>query len=116
VGFHFDPIIYYRGWDKDYRRLVQRVFDRIEPEGIAWISLGSLRFSRDLKKIIEDRFPQNRILDEELVLGFDRKLRYPEALRVIIYRNMLEWIRKRSQTVPVYLCMESKPLWQAVFA
>lgn len=28
IAFHFDPIIYYNGWDKDYKALIELVFDR----------------------------------------------------------------------------------------
>lgn len=108
VGFHFDPVIYYKSWEKDYRKTVDRLFDSVKPKDIAWISIGTLRFHRVLKKTIENRFPQNSILDEELTLGFDGKLRYEISLRREIYRKMAGWIRKRAalREPIVYLCME----------
>jgi spore photoproduct lyase len=112
VGFHFDPVIYYAGWQKDYEETVNFIFDRIKENYIAWISLGTLRFNPCLKKIIENRFPENKILDEELILGFDGKMRYPDYLRIRIYREMLGWIRKRSKKPLVYLCMEEKKIWK----
>jgi len=112
VGFHFDPVIYYAGWQKDYEKTVNFTFDNIKENYIAWISLGTLRFKPSLKKIIENRFPENRILNEELVLGFDGKMRYPDYLRVEMYRDMLGWIRKRSKKPSVYLCMEEKKIWK----
>lgn len=114
VGFHFDPIIYYAGWQKDYEKTVNFIFDKIKENYIAWISLGTLRFSPALKKIIENRFPENRILDEELILGIDGKMRYPENLRVRIYREMLGWIRGRRRKPLVYLCMEEKKIWKQI--
>ncbi len=114
VGFHFDPILYYRRWFEEYRLVVDAIFDSVPAKSIAWISLGTLRFSPALKKIIENRFPRNTLLDEELVLGFDRKMRYPESVRVAIYRGMLEAIRRRSRKVFVYLCMEDKRIWDTV--
>lgn len=106
VGFHFDPMVYYRGWETDYEGLVNRLFDNIPARHIAWISIGSLRFNPHLKIIIENRFPENRILDEELLLGFDNKLRYTDKIRFTMYKNMLYWIKKRAKGVKVYLCME----------
>jgi len=108
VGFHFDPIIYYRNWAMDYQNLVNRLFDKISHKKIAWISLGTLRFNPHLKPIIENRFPGNKILDEELLIGFDNKLRYSDKLRFFIYQNMLDWIRKRAKHADIYLCMEKK--------
>ena len=108
VGFHFDPIIYYKEWAAGYKGLVNRLFDRIPPKSIAWISLGTLRFNPRLKPIIENRFPKNRILDEELFIGFDNKLRYPAGLRHQIYKNMFSWIGQRAKGLYVYLCMEDR--------
>lgn len=106
IGFHFDPMISYKGWEKGYSGVVNRLFDEISTNNIAWISIGSLRFNPHLKVIIENRFPENRILDEELLLGFDDKLRYADNCRFTMYKNMLYWIRKRARGVKTYLCME----------
>ncbi|MFA5362491.1 MAG: spore photoproduct lyase family protein, partial [Candidatus Omnitrophota bacterium] len=114
VGFHFDPIIYDRDSFAGYREAVDSIFDSIPEKSVAWISLGTLRFSPALKKIIENRFPYNTLLDGELVLGFDRKMRYPESVRVSVYRSMLQAIRRRSKKVFLYLCMEDRRVWKAV--
>ncbi len=115
VGFHFDPIIYYQGWEKDYRNLVNYSFDNVSSGSIAWISLGTLRFNPGLKKIIENRFPKNKILDEELLLGFDEKLRYSPYLRIMMYKKMLSWIKKRAPGVHIYLCMEERKIWEETY-
>lgn len=106
IGFHFDPMVYCKGWEAGYEGLVNRLFDNIPAKHIVWISIGSLRFNPRLKVVIENRFPENKILDEELLLGFDNKLRYTDRIRFTMYRNMLYWIKKRSKGVKVYLCME----------
>ncbi|MCM8782713.1 MAG: hypothetical protein NC828_06690, partial [Candidatus Omnitrophica bacterium] len=110
VGFHFDPIIHYNSWENDYNMLVNCLFDKIPPKYIAWISLGTFRFKPNLKRIIENRFPNSTILDEELLMGFDNKLRYPTKIRYIMYKKMVSWLRKRAKNVPVYLCMEKKDI------
>ncbi len=108
VAFHFDPIVYYQGWADDYEALVNAIFGKIGGRDIAWISLGTLRMSPRLKKAIENRFPDNTILDEEFLAGHDGKLRYPEDTRASMYRSMTSWIRRHADGVPVYLCMENK--------
>lgn len=110
VAFHFDPIICYSGWETDYEVLINTVFTKIESNTIAWLSLGTLRISPQLKKIIENRFPENALLDEELLTGFDGKLRYPAEIRSFIYTTMNSWIRKNNKSVPVYLCMEEREM------
>ncbi len=115
VAFHFDPIIYYRVWEIDYEALVNTVFDAIDGRYIAWLSLGTLRMTQRLKKIIENRFPDNTILDEEFLIGYDGKLRYPQDIRISMYKNMVSWIRKHNKNIPVYLCMEEKTIHEVIF-
>lgn len=113
VGFHFDPIIYSKTWEIEYSKVIQKLFDKIDAEKIKLISLGTLRFTKKLKTTIESRFPDNNILYEEFLLGYDNKLRYPDELRKEIYTKMYNWIRKRSKSVIVYLCMESKSMYDS---
>lgn len=115
VGIHLDPVIYYKKWEDDYSDLVNLIFETIPKEKIAWMSIGTLRLIPELKKIIENRFPENKILDEELFLDFDNKLRYHPNLRIMIYKKIYSWIRKRTKTVPLYLCMENKEVWREVY-
>jgi len=112
IAFHFDPIIYYDGWEADYYQVVDLIFEHIPEKYLDRISLGTLRMVTDLKKIIENRFPDNIILDGELGIGYDKKLRYGSNLRLSIYKKMLERIRSHSQNIQVYLCMEEKSMCQ----
>ncbi|MFC1709644.1 radical SAM protein [Candidatus Omnitrophota bacterium] len=112
VGFHFDPIVYSINWQDSYRELIGQLFKRIDHENIAWISLGTFRFVPKLKTMIEQRFPDSKILDEELVVGLDKKLRYAQRQRIEVYKNMLSWIKRHSNSALVYLCMEPKEIWQ----
>ncbi len=113
VGFHFDPIIHRQGWEQEYKNLIQKLYSEVNPP-FAWISLGTLRCNRELKSITEQRFPESNIFYDELFLGSDRKLRYPKFLRTAIYIKMVNWIRKFDPSSPVYLCMESKDVWDSV--
>lgn len=106
VSFHFDPLIYFDGWRKDYTKLLDMLFMRISTKDILRISLGTLRFRPDLKKIIESRFPQNKILNEELILDFDGKLRYPFKIRLAMYNFLAKKIRAHDKKINLYLCME----------
>ncbi|MDD5382215.1 MAG: hypothetical protein PHH60_00975 [Candidatus Margulisbacteria bacterium] len=85
VAFHFDPIILYDGWEGDYQAVVDLIFSTVGPEHIAWISLGALRY---------------------------KKKRYPETVRIDLFRKMDRFIRAHSKDVKVYLCMESQAVWQ----
>jgi len=115
LGFHFDPIIEYPGWEADYRDMVERIFATVDQRRVAWLSMGVLRNTPGLKRIMRERFPSTRLLTGEQVLCPDGKMRYFQPLRVEMYRKMLRWIRAASPTVFVYLCMESKEVWEEVF-
>src|SRR5918992_944864 len=115
LGFHFDPIIEYPGWEIDYRAMIEKIFSTIDWRWLAWLSLGVLRNTPGLKRTIRERFPRTKILTGEQVLCKDGKLRYFHPLRVEIYRKMVRWIRHHAPTVKIYLCMESHEVWQQVF-
>ena len=106
LGFHFDPVVIYSGYQQDYARTVQEMADTLPQDKIAWISVGTLRFSRELKKQIEMRFPQNKILDGEFLLDFDGKMRYGEQQRLQAYHFLVPLLRKTFPRAIVYLCME----------
>lgn len=115
LGFHFDPMIEYLGWEEEYREMVETIFAAVDQRRIAWISMGVLRNTPGLKRVMRERFPSTRLLSGEQVLCPDGKMRYFQPLRVSMYRKMLRWIRNASPTVFVYLCMESREVWQQVF-
>ncbi|MFH1691445.1 MAG: spore photoproduct lyase family protein [Candidatus Omnitrophota bacterium] len=106
IGFHFDPVIYFNGWQKAYGEVIDQLMAAVDLERIAWISLGTFRFGPSLKQVIEARFPANKILNGELLYGYDNKLRYPNVIRAKIYKFMLDRLKSYSEKIPVYLCME----------
>ena len=106
LGFHFDPVVIYDGYQADYARTVQEMADTLPNDKVAWISVGTLRFSRELKKMVENRFPDNTILDGEFLLDFDGKMRYGDSQRVEAYRFLVPLLRKAFPKAHVYLCME----------
>lgn len=110
VGFHFDPIVYYDGWESDYREVVKRIFNAVDPAAIGWISLGCLRMTQKVRRVMEQRFPDSPLLLAEHFLGFDGKLRYSRRIRRKIYHHMRSLIRTYSHDVVVYLCMEDEEM------
>jgi spore photoproduct lyase len=115
LGFHFDPIIYYPGWEEDYKNTIKMLFSYIKPQGIAWISLGTFRYMPPLKDIIKVKFPKTKIIYGEFVPGLDGKKRYFKPIRIHIYKKMLSWLRNYAANAPVYLCMELADVWKKVF-
>ena len=112
LGFHFDPVVIYDGYQPDYARTVEQLADTLPADKIAWISVGTLRFSRELKKQIEIRFPENFILNGEFLLDFDGKMRYSQAQRLEAYRFLVPLLRRTFPQTHVYLCMEDPSVAQ----
>ncbi len=115
LGFHFDPIFYFSGWEEAYRQTIRLLFSKIHADRIAWISLGCFRFLPHLKSIIQQRSPKARYIYQEFIPALDKKMRYVQPIRVNVYSKMLQWIRTYGNDVPVYLCMENPSVWERVF-
>jgi len=115
LAFHFDPLIYYPDWEKDYHGVVARLFAAVPAEAIAWISLGALRYMPFLKNIMRQRFPASRIAEEEFITALDGKKRYFKTLRAEMFSRLRQWIAAQAPEVFVYLCMESPWMWRQVF-
>jgi spore photoproduct lyase len=114
IGFHFDPILLFNGWEQAYDGLVDRMLSAVDPSRIAWISLGSLRFPPALKDVVEARFPKSRITSGEMIRGMDGKMRYPKPLRLELYRRIAGRILEKAPGAFVYFCMESPDVWERV--
>lgn len=116
IGLHFDPMILHKGWAEGYELLVKQIFNAVSPDKIAWISIGSLRFNPEMKKKIENNYPDNRLTCAEMVLGDDAKMRYIKPLRVNMYRHLYNALRRHvSGANLIYLCMERWDVWDKVF-
>lgn len=115
ITFHFDPMIYYPGWETEYKYVVDRIFDTIPSNQIGWISIGSFRYHSSLKSIVRHRFPKSAIFYGEHVPSDDDKMRYFKPIRVQMYRQMREWLAEKDPTVFNYLCMETRDVWEKVY-
>src|SRR5438270_894965 len=115
IGLHFDPLLYYPGWEADYEPFVDQVFSALTPADVTYMSMGSLRFPPALKDVVRARFPKSRLMYAELVPGTDGKMRYFKPLRTAMYTKMLAWIQRHTADTGLYLCMESQEIWQKVF-
>lgn len=102
VGFHFDPIISYPEFERDYADTIRSIAKEIPPDAISWISLGTLRFNKSLLDKIE-----SPILFSEYIYDMEAKLRYPITTRKRIYQILRDMIAGYFQKkVRIYLCME----------
>jgi spore photoproduct lyase len=115
LAFHFDPIIFFPGWEEAYRRTMERLGELGPAADVVWVSLGALRFLPPLRSLIFSRFPHSRLGAEEMVRGPDGKLRYFKDLRVEMYGLLRDELAKVFPAAQLYLCMESPRVWREVF-
>jgi len=115
IGIHFDPIIYYKNWKKDYIELINEISKIINPKQIAWWSLGALRFPYSLKTHIL-KFKESILFEGELIRGYDNKYRYFKPLRNEMFKIISSEIKKKiSSEIRLYLCMEDEEMWNDIF-
>jgi spore photoproduct lyase len=114
VGFHFDPLVEFAGWESGYAAAVEAIAAAVDPAAVAWVSLGSLRLSAGLAQAVRNRPVPGHVLGAELVAGADGKARVWRGLRLRMYRFMVERLRAALGPVPLYLCMEPPAVWERV--
>ncbi|MFW6415240.1 MAG: radical SAM protein [Thermodesulfobacteriota bacterium] len=114
VCLHFDPILYYPGWEKGYARSIEMIFDYLTPEQIAYLSLGSFRGMPELKDYISRNWPHSKYIYEEYVTGRDGKMRLLRPLRVKQFDYMVGLLRRYGLDRQIYFCMESDEVWKHV--
>ncbi len=115
LAFHFDPVIDYPDWQIGYGKVLDEIFETVNPAKIVWISLGAFRFMPDLKRIIQERHPHSRIPYGEFIRGLDGKMRYFRDIRIDFYSFMVKRIHRADPGICVYLCMEGEDIWKESF-
>lgn len=109
LAFHFDPIILTVDWKSEAAALAERL-RRFSGRRIAWISMGTIRFAASHRDLLADR-PYTY---DEYIPCRDGKLRYLQKERIAAYRFLKEQLGAVTGA-PVYLCMESLAVWEAVY-
>ena len=113
VGLHFDPIVIYDGFEKDYQYLIDDIGRMLDPGRIIWISLGLLRFP---PKLFDRFLEQGRanLLSGEFIRGEDGKYRYIKNERIRVYRMLYDGLKSVHRDLFLYFCMERSDIWREV--
>ncbi|MGD9202865.1 MAG: DNA photolyase [Chitinispirillia bacterium] len=113
VAFHFDPIIWYPQWYKEYEMVIDTIFSKIQDlNRIAWISLGGFRTMPSLKNRLRKYKLHIPLFAGEMIIGHDKKYRYFRPLRIEFYTTFQNIIEKYFPEITLYLCMESPEVWR----
>jgi spore photoproduct lyase len=113
VGLHFDPIIIYPGFEKDYYYLIEDISSILDLKRVIWVSMGLLRFMPKLYTLflLEGRC---NLLHGEFIRGEDGKYRYIKAERIRVYKMLYELLKSKEDNLFIYLCMERPDIWREV--
>ncbi|MDH5720682.1 MAG: radical SAM protein [Spirochaetia bacterium] len=115
IAFHLDPLIWHDNWQNNYNKLIFRLLDTAPENKIRWISMGSFRYSKDLKEILKMKNPHEKITLSEMFLAEDGKYRYYAPQRKNMYEFIKNTIHEINPRLFLYLCMETKDMWERVF-
>jgi spore photoproduct lyase len=111
VGIHFDPVIIYEGFEKDYAYLIDDIARILDLRKVIWASIGLLRFQPPMMKIfLEER--RRHLLHGEFILGEDGKYRYIKQERIRVFRMLYELLKEKEPELFIYLCMERQDVWE----
>jgi len=104
---HFDPIIYHEGLRERYKKLLSEMGERNLLHDLHYLSLGVVRFTKDVHREVERNYPDSLIHASKFIKGFDQKLRYEKPLRNWILNSVKdEAILAGVLADKIYLCME----------
>lgn len=112
VSFHFDPVIYYEGFEKDYDNLIQLLAEYVDEKDVQFISVSTFRFIPELLSIVREKFGGSTLLKGDYIKSLDGKMRYFKPQRVHMLRSVVNSIKSRWSNVFVYFCMEHSSVWE----
>jgi spore photoproduct lyase len=115
VAFHFHPLVYYRSWEEDYRRLAARLQQSFLDSQVAYISFGTVTLIKPAVRAIRRRGGCSRILQMEFSSDPHGKLTYPEHIKLRLFSELYRAFSLWHERVFFYLCMEPAHIWDRVF-
>ena len=112
VGFHIHPMVYFKGWQEEYKALVDQITSEINPDKVVMIGVGALTFTKQNLKALRESERPTRVT-EMLLTPAAGKFSYPLEVKQEMFSYVYslfpqEWKEK----VFFYLCMEDPSLWQ----
>lgn len=114
IGFHFDPLIYYKDFEKGYSDVIRKMTEAVPEGSIEYISVSTFRFIPELLDIVRGKFDKSLLLQSEYVKTLDGKMRYFKPLRVQMLDFFVKEVRKHWSDAFIYFCMEHESVWKKI--
>ena len=117
VGFHFHPIVEYKGYLDEYQKIYEQLILQFSPKEVALVSFGTLTFIKPVIKQLREREFRSKITQIPHT-DASGKTSYPDATKIEMfkhaYKNFAPW-QKKDNAVFFYLCMEEHQMWAKTF-
>lgn len=114
VGFHIHPMVYFRGWEDEYKLIAEEIEKRFSPDDVALISIGTLTFTKSVLRHLRERGDESRVLEMELTPAAG-KFSYPLDIKRKLFSHVYNSFSDSfHENVFFYLCMEDPSLWLPV--
>ena len=114
VGFHFHPIVYYEGYEDDYKNIVNKVMTMFKPSEIAMISMGTLTFIKPAINKLRSTGLKSKVLQIPMADAVG-KSSYTKEIKKEIFSTVYDEFQPWHKDVFLYLCMEESSIWESVF-
>lgn len=109
IGIHFDPIIYDDKVIESYTELVDQLALALPPEAIEYISIGVVRFTKNVYHQVLKNYPDSDYLADDFVKSFDNKIRYNRPTRLWLLGKVKNILVQAGVPVEkIYECMEDE--------
>ena len=112
VGFHIHPMVFFKGWEEEYRNLVMALCDNIDPENTVMVGIGTLTFTKQNLRTLRESGRPTRVtqMPLEMIAG---KYSYDLETKRRMFSHLYscfpsDWKEK----VFFFLCMEDPALWE----
>ncbi len=111
VGFHIHPMFYFKGWEDEYKYVIDEITSRFSPSDILMIGIGTLTFTKAVIKRLREMGAESKVLEMELVDAAG-KYSYPLDKKEKMFRHIYSSFPKEyKDNIFFYLCMEDPSLW-----
>jgi spore photoproduct lyase len=107
IAAHFDPIIYDDQFKASYQALLTQMQQLGLTTDLRYLSLGVVRFTKDVHREVERNYPDSMIHSAPMVKSFDNKVRYQRPMRMWMLNTVKELCLSHGvRPEAIYLCME----------
>ncbi|MBT3583705.1 MAG: hypothetical protein HN509_02260 [Halobacteriovoraceae bacterium] len=107
IAIHFDPIIYSQGFEEQYCQLIEQLISYLPASAIQYISVGVVRFPKDIFHQVKRNYPKSDLHSSELIKSDNGLIRYPRPMRRWILSKVKELLLQAGVAESgIYLCME----------